>query len=189
MFSLRRACVAVLVGGLIAFGIGAVPAAARVVDHGQFHNTRSEVIEVCGLTLRRDIDIRGMFVDNSHGPEGLVYLTETNRGTETWTNLANDLTMTEVIHNVQKDLKVTDNGDGTLTVIRIISGVHNLKGPDGKIERTNSGTVWTESLIDHRGTPTDRSDDPEQPLAFRHIKDAGLNEFDDFCADIHELIG
>jgi hypothetical protein len=188
MFSLRRFCAVVLVSGLTAFGIGAAPAAARVLDHDQFHDTSSEIIEDCGLTLRFDVDIRGMFMDNSHGRDGLVYFTETHHGTFSYTNLANGLTMTEVLNNIHKDLKVTDNGDGTLTVVIMESGVHNVKGPDGKIERMDPGTIRVEILLDHGGTPTDTSDDEE--LDFRVIREGtGPNELVDFCGDIQELIG
>jgi hypothetical protein len=188
VFSLRRFCAVVLVSGLSAFGIGAAPAAARVLDHDQFHDTSSEIVEDCGLRLRLDIDIRGMFKDNSHGRDGLVYYTETHHGTVSWTNLANGLTMTEVTNNTEKDLKVADNGDGTLTIVFMRSGVHRVTGPDGKIERMDPGTIRFEVVLDHGGTPTDPSDDEE--LAFRLVKEpTGPNELVDFCGDIHELIG
>jgi hypothetical protein len=184
----RRLCAVVLVGGLIGFGIGAAPAAARVIDHDQFHDVDSQIFELCGLTLRFDLDIRGMFMDNSHGRDGLVYFTETHHGTVSWTNLSNGLTMTEVFNNIQKDLKVTNNGDGTLTLVEMISGVHNVKGPDGRIERMDPGTIRFEVLVDDGGTPTDPSDDEE--LDVRIIKEGtGPNELGDFCADVHEVIG
>jgi hypothetical protein len=63
MFSLRRLCAVVLVGGLAALGIGAAPAAARVREHFQFHDTSSEIVEDCGLKLRQDVDIRGMLLE------------------------------------------------------------------------------------------------------------------------------
>jgi len=187
MFSLRRFCAVVVVGGLTAFGIGAAPAAARVDDHFQFHDTSSEIIEECGLTLRFDVDIRGMLLEQSRGRDGLVYFTETHHGTVSWTNVANGLTMTEVFNDVFKDLKVTDNGDGTLTLVQMRSGADYVKGPDGKIERMDTGTIRFEILLDNGGTPTDPSDD--EVLDFRVIKQTGPNELVDFCADIHELIG
>jgi hypothetical protein len=67
MSSLRRACAVVLVSGLTALGIGAAPAAARVHDHFQFHDTSSEIVEDCGLTLQLDVDIRGMLLEHSRG--------------------------------------------------------------------------------------------------------------------------
>ena len=85
-------------------------------------------------------------------------------------------------------MKVTDNGDGTLTLVQMRSGADYVKGPDGKIERTDPGTIRFEILLDNGGTPTDPSDDEE--LDFRVIKEpTGPNELVDFCADIHEFIG
>jgi hypothetical protein len=73
-----------------------------------------------------------------------LYFTETHHGTVSWTNLENGLTMTEVINNVQKDLKVTNNGDGTLTVVFMVSGVHNVKGP------TETSSGWTPGQSDSK---------------------------------------
>ena len=181
----------VLIGGLTAFGIGAAPAAARVRDHDQFHNTISDVTDECpGLTLRFDVDLHGMFLENSHGRDGLVYFTETHHSTLSITNLANGLTMTELRNSIDKDLKVTDNGDGTLTLVKQISGVQSFKGPDGKIKRMNTGTVRFEILLDHGGTPTDPSDDEVLADPLRVIKDlTGQSEIDTFCAVAQELIG
>jgi hypothetical protein len=68
------------------------------------------------------------------------------------------------------------------------SGAHYVKGPDGKIERMDPGTIRFEILLDHRGTPTDPSDDEE--LDFRIVKEpTGPSELVDFCGDIHEFIG
>ena len=63
MFPLRRLCAVVLVGGPTAFGNGAAPADARVREHFQFHDTSSEIVEDCGLSLRQDVDIRGMLLE------------------------------------------------------------------------------------------------------------------------------
>jgi len=181
--------VIVLIGGLTALGIGTTPAAARVRNHEQFHDANSEVTEECGLTLRTDLDSRGMFLENSHGRDGLVYFTETHHSTLSITNLANGLTMTELRNSIEKDLKVTDNGDGTLTLVKQISGVQSFKGPDGKIERMNTGTVRFEILLDHGGTPTDPSDDKElaDPRVIKEL--TGQTEIDTFCAVAQELIG
>jgi hypothetical protein len=52
-------------------------------------------------------------------------------GTESFTNLANDKTFTNVFTQVNKDLKVTDNGDGTLTILGMGAGMSKYLGPDG----------------------------------------------------------
>jgi hypothetical protein len=191
MRTIRRLCTLALVTGLTVLGMGAAPAAARPVEQGHFHDFFSEVFENCGLTLRTDVDVEGRFLANSQGPDGLIYFIEVAHGTQSWTNLANDKTMTASFAGVFKDLKVTDNGDGTLTIVSMSSGIYKVVGPEGGAAlRMSTGTFWFELLIDDGGTPTDPSDDEE--LDFQIIKDqTGLNEFADadFCEDVHLLIG
>jgi hypothetical protein len=53
---------------------------------------------------------------NSHGPDGLAFYMEHYPATETFTNLATGRRVV-VKESVDKDLHVTDNGDGTVTVV------------------------------------------------------------------------
>ncbi|CAN5200910.1 hypothetical protein BH18ACT5_BH18ACT5_04740 [soil metagenome] len=167
-------------------------AMARPLVHEHFHDASSEVIEeFCGdLTVREDIDVRGQTLINSRGPNGLPYFHETVRGSLSWTNLANGKTMYQVFTINDKDLKVTDNGDGTLTILVLNTGGFRLYGPDGQRLR-DSGQIRFELLIDHGGTPTDPSDD--EFLEFLGIvkESTGTNELEghDFCEDIHDFIG
>ena len=78
-----------------------------------------------------------------------------------------------------KDLKVTDNGDGTLTILVLGTGNFTLYGQDGKAIARNPGQVRFEVLIDNAGTPDDPFDD-------EFIADLGLvkgstGRNDDFC--------
>jgi hypothetical protein len=139
MRAIRRFCAAALISGLTVLGMGAMasPATGRIIDHEHFHDSSSEVAEnFCGdLTVRIDVEIDGMFMDNSHGPDGLVYFTETHHGTVSYTNLANGKAVTSVVNNIGRDLKVTDNGDGTLTVVTMFAGQRRA----GRVERRCAG--------------------------------------------------
>ena len=166
-------------------------ATAAPLERGRVHDSFSEVVEDCGLTLRHDAEVDVTFLFNFHGPDGLAYLLETFHGTQSWTNLANDQSYTVVFNNVSKDLEVTDNGDGTLTLLVMNAGANKWFGPDGELLFIDSGTFRFEILIDHGGTPTDPFDDEE--LEFLGVvKDlTGRADTDgrDFCDDIHEFIG
>jgi hypothetical protein len=111
-------------------------------------------------------------------------------GTDTLTNLANGKTFTQVFNTVVKDLKVTDNGDGTLTIIALATGSLKVYGPDGRLLFNDPGQVRFELVLDHAGTPTDPSDDVE--LSFRMIREStGRNDLvdHDFCTDVQNAIG
>ena len=71
------------------------------------------------------------------------------------TNLANGNSVTSVATVRDKDQRVTDNGDGTLTILVLTTGNAVLYGEDGKAIARNPGQVRFEILIDHGGTPTD----------------------------------
>jgi hypothetical protein len=105
-----------LSGGLAAIVLGTAvgPATAKPLERGHYHDSVSEVIQdFCGdLTVRYDAEVDVAFLFNFHGPDGLGYGLETVHGTESFTNLANDLSYTNVFTNVGKDLKVT-NSTGT----------------------------------------------------------------------------
>ena len=56
---------------------------------------------------------------------------------------------------VNKDLKVIDNGDGTLTIIVFATGNATVFDAGGKAIGRNPGQVRFEFLVDHGGTPGD----------------------------------
>ena len=60
---------------------------------------------------------------------------------------------------INHDLRVTDNGDGTLTILFQATGNDVIYGADGKAIGRNPGQIRLEFLVDHGGTPTDPSDD------------------------------
>ncbi len=162
-------------------------ASAKPIEHTTFHDEftfiASDFCEVSGLDVEGDVVIDGRFLFNPHGPDGLAYGHENSSVTAVYTNLANGNTVTEVInHQIFTDLKVTDNGDGTLTILVLATGAGVVYGPDGKAIARNPGQIRFEVLIDHGGTPTDPSDD-------EFLEDLGqvkgsTGRSDDFCAAV-----
>ena len=119
--------------------------------------------------------------------DGLVYFMELHHGMVSYTNLANGKTVTAVMNNIGHDLKVTDNGDGTLTVVTMFAGTATLEGPDGEVLVREAGTIRIEALVDASGTPTDPSDDVvlDTQIVKEHTGLVGP----DFCDAIHQFIG
>lgn len=188
-----RQLLAALVTAVLTIGFTTSAALARPLERVHFHDVTSEVLEdFCGdLTVRIDEDVRGSFLLNAHGPDGLAYGSEKVRGTQVITNLANDKTLTQIFSVLQKDLRVTDNGDGTLTILVLATGSSKVYGPDGKLLFSDPGQIRFEILIDHGGTPTDPSDDEFLEFLGLVKGSTGRNDLQDrdFCSDIHEFIG
>lgn len=173
---------AVALAGVTSIAL-AGPADAQPLDRGTFHDEFTEVVEdfcdVPGLTVQFDGVVDGRFLFNRRGPHGLAYYMESIRFSSTVTNLESGRTVTGVERTLSKDLKVTDNGDGTLTILVLATGNATLYGEDGKAIARNPGQVRFEILIDDAGTPDDPFDD-------EFIADLGLvkgstGRSDDFC--------
>jgi hypothetical protein len=166
-------------------------AAAKPLERGSFHDVSSQVIEeFCGdLTVREDVDVSGTFLFNPRGRDGIVYFMDHAHGFVSWTNLATGKSLTSVFNTVSKDQKITDNGDGTFTILVLATGGGKIIGPDGKLLFSDAGQVRFAFVVDFAGTPTDPSDDV-------FIEDLGLvkgstgtndTEGRDFCEDMHEF--
>ena len=161
-------------------------ASAKPLEHTDFHDESSETIndfcDVSGLTVHIDSVEDGRFLFNPHGPDGLAYGHGNVSSTNVYTNVANDNTVTEVGKVVDKDLRVTDNGNGTLTILVLTTGPAAVYGPDGKALARNPGQVRFELLIDNGGTPTDPSDD--EFLEDLGVVKGSTGRSDDFCAAV-----
>ncbi len=159
-------------------------AQAKPLEKGRFHEEFTDVATdycgVQGLTVQSDFVVDGRFILNPHGPDGLAYYREHIDVTRVDTNLANSRFVTSESIVTDKDLKVTDNGDGTLTILVLATGNEVLYGMDGKAIARNPGQVRFELLIDHNGTPTDPTDD--EFLAFLGVVKESTGRSDDICA-------
>ena len=115
-----------------------------------------------------------------HGPDGLVYFGFNLKVSDVITNVGNGNFVTAFSTIRDKDQRVTDNGDGTLTILVLATGNSTLFGPDGKAIARNPGQIRFEFLVDHGGTPSDPSDDQE--LEFLGEVKGSTGRTDDYCA-------
>ena len=173
---------AVALAGVTPFAL-AGPADAQPLDRGTFQDEFTDVIEdfcdVPGLTVQLDQVVDGRFLFNRRGPDGLAYYMELIHFSSTFTNVDSGSTITDVGQSLFKDLKVTDNGDGTLTILVLGTGNFTLYGQDGKAIARNPGQVRFEILIDDGGTPDDPFDD--EFLADLGLVKGSTGRSDDFC--------
>jgi hypothetical protein len=181
--SLKLRLSALLVLSATAAVMLAAGAAAQPPFKERFHDEGTFVDEdFCGagLTVDGTFVTEGSVLVVAHGPDGLQYFLEHLKVTVVYTNRANGKTVTyEVVTRVNKDLRVTDNGDGTLTILALATGNDVYYGPDGKAIGRNPGQIRFEFLVDHGGTPTDPSDD--EFLADLGIVKGSTGRSDDFC--------
>jgi hypothetical protein len=114
------------------------------------------------------------------GRDGFAYGIELIKETIVTTNLANGKYVTFDLRGASnKDLKVTDNGDGTLTVLVRAVGNAVLYGSDGEAIARDPGQSRFAVLLDHGGTPTDPSDD--ELIRVEGVS-GSTGRTDDFCA-------
>ena len=141
---------------------------------------------VTGLTIQQQGVATGRDRTITHGPDGLPYYFVQERYTDTWTNLKTGETMTTVGAYRGHSLKVTDNGDGTLTVLVQNTGNDKSYDADGDLVGHGAGVFRFELLFDHAGTPTNPDDD-ELIAHLGGVKSAGRE--DDFCDTIVGTLG
>ena len=176
-------------GALLALGAAAAAILATAADAGKvfrdtIHEEESDILleDFCGvsglnvnLSFVLDVDVHVV----PHGKDQLDYFLQHGTRTDEFTNLANGKTITSVGNVIEKDKLVTDNGDGTLTILILATGNATLYGTDGKAVARNPGQVRFEILVDHGGTPTDPSDDVF--LADLGVVKESTGRSDDFC--------
>ena len=172
---------AILALGATAAAMLAGAASAQPPFKERFHEEGTFVDEdFCraGLTVDGTFVTDGSLLVVAHGPDGLTYFYEHISAIATFTNRANGKTVTIDSSSLVKDLRVTDNGDGTLTILGLRTGNDVFYGPDGKAIGRNPGQIRVEILVDHAGTPTDPSDDV---FLSEELVKGSTGRSDEFC--------
>ena len=183
----RLSLVAGAVALLAPLGVTA-SAQAQLFDRSHEHITGTSEVQLCGLDLVSTVD----FVTNEQeriAQSGFPLFQGTASGTQTFTNPDTGKSITNQFAGVAfKDLSVTDNGDGTITLRTASAGLpEKLVLPDGTIVSMDVGRVVVVSVIDYNGTPTNTDDDTllSQSLVFEagHLPDLDSN-FELFCQNL-----
>ena len=135
-----------------------------------------------GLTnVPLHVEIDGYFSIKDRGPNAPApYFADRYRSTLVYTNPLTGLTYTVVRVRQSKDLRIVDNGDGTLTLTGLNTGSLWAYGPDGKLLGRQNGLTRETALVDTLGTP-DPDDDVFLPQGAPFT--AGLVTTTNFCDD------
>ena len=140
---------AVAAATLLAVAAGGGPAAAKPIDRGTVHEELDLVLtDFCGVD-GLDVDFHGTSTSSTPSGPGAATSCRTSRqlvtGTRTFTNPDNDRVVTERFTAIEKDLRVTDNGDGTFTILVLATGNSTYLGADGKAIARNPGQAAARS--------------------------------------------
>jgi hypothetical protein len=183
MSRLAPSAAAVVAATLLAVA-AAGSATAKPIDRGTIHEEvdlfLTDFCDATGLDVDFHSDVVFEYALRSRGKDQLIYGSQKITGTSTWTNPDNGRVVTENFHVREKDLKVTDNGDGTYTLLILGTGNSTYTGTDGKAIARNPGQSRWEILIDYNGTPGDPFDD--EFLEYLGEVKASTGRTDDFCA-------
>jgi hypothetical protein len=135
-----------------------------------------------GLTsVPLHVEIEGYFSIKDHGSNAPApYFADRFRSTMAYTNPQTGLTYTVVRVRQSKDLKIVDNGDGTLTLTGLNTGSLWAYGPDGELLGRQNGLARETLLVDTLGTP-DPNHDVLTPQGDPFT--SGLVTTADFCDD------
>lgn len=192
---MRVAAVAVLGAAMV--GSAVTTASAAVTEKGRIHETWVDVYEPgeefpagCTFDFRLADSLDAWInVTGVVRGDGIWYFNGTIQETETFTNLANGKTFTRVHSGSDRDQKITDNGDGTLTLTVQATGPNTYYAGATRLF-TDTGVVRYTLLIEHGGTLDDPSDDGE-PTFVSLDKYSGLSQTDgrDFCEDLLTYLG
>ena len=88
----------------------------------------------------------------NQGNSDYPYFADRYRHTFTYTNPLTGLTFPTVSMGQQRDLHVVDNGDGTLTITAMATGLQKVYGPEGELLLTDRGLVRTTFMVNTKGT-------------------------------------
>jgi hypothetical protein len=140
--------------------VGAPTASARPVERLHDHGTFTvDPDNVCGI----DVITTVQFVNNSIqrlGRNGFPLFQSTGRFTTTFTNPVTGLCVVVNGTGDSKDLSVTDNGDGTITVRTALTGIaEQVTLPDGTVAYKDVGRVVFATVFDYNGTLAHANDD------------------------------
>jgi len=179
--------------GLVATiaAIAAAPAEATVFDKEHFHDSFVSDPYDCDGTPAIDsgeVDVNITAVLRASSP--FPYFREHFSGTGVTTTTETGGTFTNVFVSNQKDHKITDNGDGTITIVSDASGSSRYYDQYGNFVLKDPGSIRFAFDLDYHGTPGNPDDDTLVPNSFRIIHPStGNSDLSDrdFCADLRQF--
>jgi hypothetical protein len=167
---------------LLAAGLGVAPAATASTGgwqtgHFEWGEITEDTCDVPGLTVEDVGSGDSRFRVLLRGPAELPYEAEHSLDTDIYTNLANEKSAKVVEQRNGRAVSVTDNGDGTITVVYVNDSLNVMYDGAGNVIGRAAGSISVTTLWDAAGTPSNRDDDQFLSLHFDRRSGTEL----DFC--------
>jgi len=186
----RIGAIAVLV--LATLLLAPAPAESKRLDSIQFHDTYNLVHkDFCGsqglnVSDKGTADVR--LLPNTRGSQaGFAYVNAHVVEHGTVTDLRSGIAVTYTLRVHANDLRITDNGDGTMDILTFATGPFTAYGPDGKVIARDPGQHREIVRLDYNGTPANIDDD--KVIGVVEVLKGSTGRNDDFCAAVLEVFG
>ena len=177
---------------LTALLLAPAPAESKRLDDIRFHEPYDLVHkDFCGapgviVSDKGTNDVR-LFANTRGSQEGFAYVHAHIVEHGTVTDLRSGIAITYTLLVNANDLRITDNGDGTMDILNFGTGNFTAYGPDGQVISRNPGQHREVVRIDYNGTPGNIDDDKFVDVVEVLKESTGRN--DDFCAAVLEVFG
>jgi hypothetical protein len=187
--SLPRPLIAAALAALVTQVGQANPASAKPIDSGHFHGEFVETIDdfcgIEGLVVERSTVVDVAYRVSER--QGLIYFQEHFDTTDVLTNQSTGESLTHEGTVLGKDVHVTDNGDGTITIVRLNTGNVTTYDESGKAVARDPGQLRERLVFDLAGTPDDPEDDVL--VSYYEVLKESTGRNDDLCAVVAEKWG
>ncbi len=196
--NLKTSITAVLAAAAaLSLAVAAPASAARpYLEHWSDHIEHIEQVEHDDWCTRDVVPFDVLYTEDAWGTfrfqqrgDGLYYGGSTFTSKFSWTNVETGATLSGISHGVDKDLHVTDNGDGKITIEVLHTGPTTYYDDNGDRLFIDTGRNFFSIVIDTNGTPSNPDDDRFVEFLGADVKGHFETENRDFCADIVEFIG
>lgn len=187
-FKLCVVAAAMILGISVASPASAIESPALFLAHYTDHQEQLLGNDECvSFPVKFTYDSWGTFRLVPHGHNWLTYGANNFNEVGVFTNLDNGKTFSFVTHGVDKDVHVTDDGAGILTINALEAGPVNYYGPDGRPLYREAGLFTFTVVIDTKGTP---DPDDDETLSKTGTGYFGIDQAADrdFCATLAQYL-
>jgi len=182
---------AATIAAVAAAAVTTVPANAKVFDKEHFHDSSvSDPYDCDGIPAVDSSEVDVHLTAVLRGSSPFPAFREHFSGTAVTTNTDTGGTFTNVFALNSQDHKITDNGDGTITITEDASGTSRFYDQFGNFVLKDPGSLRFAFDLNYNGTPGNPDDDTEVPGSFRIIHGpTGNSDLSsrDFCADLRQF--